>query len=75
MEEDVGRKAVGIAMQGKRKRGRPKRRWSDSGRADLGERTVGRSVHLTYKTTNYQLAETLHQGFSSSSDNKVKDSE
>ena len=39
-EEYVGKRVMVIEVPGKRRRGRPKRRWSDNIRNDFSERTV-----------------------------------
>ena len=38
--EDVGKRVVGMEVPGKRRRGRPKRRWLDSIRNDLSAREL-----------------------------------
>ena len=42
-DEYVGKRVNGTEVPGKRRRGRPKRRWSDSIRNDLSEREPGRT--------------------------------
>ena len=39
-DEYVGKRVMGMEMPGKRRRGRPKRRWLDSIRNDLSERQL-----------------------------------
>ena len=40
VDEYVGKRVVGMKVPGKRRRGRPKRRWLDSIRNDLSEREL-----------------------------------
>ena len=41
-DEYVGKRVMGMEVPGKRRRGRPKRRWLDSIRNDLSERELSR---------------------------------
>ena len=41
-DEYVGKRVMVMEVPGKRRRGRPNRRWVDNIRNDLSERTVGR---------------------------------
>ena len=46
-DEYVGKRVLGMEVPGKRRRGRPKRRWMDNNRNDLSERGCRRRTRKT----------------------------